>query len=145
MRATRFLAKDEVAHDWYLVDATAGSLGRMASQIAKLLLGKHKAIYNPHDDCGDYVVVVNCGKMKIKERTYYHHTGYIGGIKKQSTQEMMDKDPRRVMTLAVKRMLPKGPRGYAMLKKLRCFSGDDHDHAAQNPKKIDVHTYKEIS
>lgn len=133
----------EVRHDWYLVDATNKTLGRLASEIAKRLRGKHKAIYTPHVDTGDYIVVVNAGKLrvtgnKLKDKMYYHHTGYIGNMKSISLGKMLQQTPERVLQTAVRGMLPRNPLGRAMFKKLRVFDGSEHPHQAQQPQPLNV-------
>ena len=128
----------EVRRDWYLVDATDKTLGRLSTEIARRLRGKHKTEYTPHVDTGDYIVVVNAEKVavngnKLKDKMYHHHTGYIGNLKTVSLQEMMDKTPERVIEQAVKGMLPRNPLGRQMLKKLKVFAGAEHKHEAQQP------------
>ncbi len=139
-----FMAKKEqVVHDWLLVDAEDAILGRMAAKIAPILMGKTKPIYTPHVDTGDYVVVINAEKVKVtgkkaefKEYDYYTH--FPGGHKFVSFADMMDKRPERVIELAVKRMLPKNKLGTAMLKKLKVYRGPEHEHQAQKPEKIEL-------
>ncbi len=139
-----FSAKpQEVQHDWILVDATDKVLGRLASQIAHRLRGKHKAIYTPHVDTGDYVVVINADKLRVtgnkpEAKIYYRHTGYPGGIYATSFSKMHARFPGRVLQKAVKGMLPKGPLGYAMLKKLKVYAGPQHPHSAQQPQPLDI-------
>jgi large subunit ribosomal protein L13 len=133
----------EVHHDWYLVDATDKVLGRLASEIAKRLRGKHKAIYTPHVDTGDFIVVVNADKLRVtgnkaSDKKYYRHTGYPGGIYETSFEKVHARFPRRVLEKAVKGMLPKGPLGYAMLKKLKVYAGGSHPHGAQQPKALEI-------
>ncbi len=133
----------DVEHDWYLVDASGRTLGRMATEIALRLRGKHKPIYTPHVDTGDYIVVVNAAKIrvtgnKLKDKIYYHHTGYIGNLKSISLEDLLAKSPELVIKKAVKGMLPKNKLGAAMLKKLRVYSGPDHDHAAQQPQPLEI-------
>lgn len=133
----------EVRHDWYLVDATDKTLGRLASEIAKRLRGKHKPIYTPHVDTGDYIVVINAGKFKVtgnklKDKIYYHHTGYIGHMKSISLEKLLQKAPERVLQTAVKGMIPRTPLGRAMLSKLRLFSGAEHTHQAQQPQPLNI-------
>jgi large subunit ribosomal protein L13 len=133
----------EVRRDWYLVDATNKTLGRLASEIAKRLRGKHKAIYTPHVDTGDYIVVVNAEKIrvtgkKLKDKIYYHHTGYIGNMKSISLEKLLQKAPERVLETAVRGMLPRNPLGRAMFKKLRVFDGPEHPHQAQQPHPLDI-------
>ena len=132
----------EVNRDWYVVDAAGKTLGRVASEIARRLRGKHKPIYTPHVDTGDYIVVVNADKVhvtgrKATDKMYYHHTGYIGSLKSANFEKMQEKAPGRVIELAVKGMLPKNPLGRAMFRKLKVYGGPDHQHAAQQPKPLD--------
>ena len=135
----------EIQQDWYLVDASYQTLGRLASEIATRLQGKHKPNYTKFLDTGDYVVVINCANMRVtgnkaSDKTYYRHTGYPGGIKSASYDEMMQKDPTKVLKLAVKGMLPRGPLGRKMLGKLKVFSGSEHEHTAQQPKPLSFDT-----
>jgi large subunit ribosomal protein L13 len=123
----------EVRREWCLVDATGKTLGRLASEIARRLRGKHKAEYTPHVDTGDYIVVVNADKIrvtgrKMSDKMYYHHTGYIGNMKSISLEKLLQKAPERVLQTAVKGMLPRNPLGRAMFKKLRVFGGPEHPH-----------------
>ncbi len=133
----------EVKRDWYVVDATDKVLGRLASEIARRLRGKHKPEYTPHVDTGDFIVVVNVEKLRVTgtkslDKKYYRHSGYPGGIHETNFQKLQDRFPDRVLTKAVKGMLPKGPLGYAMLKKLKCYAGDAHPHSAQQPKALEI-------
>jgi large subunit ribosomal protein L13 len=133
----------EVVHDWYLVDATDKVLGRLASEIAHRLRGKHKPEFTPHVDTGDYIVVVNVEKLRVTgaketDKKYYRHSGYPGGITETSFGKMQDKFPGRALEIAVKGMLPKGPLGYAMIKKLKVYAGDAHPHSAQQPKVLSI-------
>ncbi|MGB5490319.1 MAG: 50S ribosomal protein L13 [Woeseiaceae bacterium] len=133
----------EVRRDWYVVDATGKTLGRLSTEIARRLRGKHKPEYTPHVDTGDYIVVVNAEKVrvtgnKLKDKIYYHHTGYIGNLKSASLEKMLDEKPERVLQFAVKGMLPRGSLGRQMLSKLRIFAGPSHSHAAQQPIPLDV-------
>ncbi len=133
----------EVKRDWYLVDATDKVLGRLASEIASRLRGKHKAEYTPHVDTGDYIVVVNVEKLRVtgakaEDKLYHRHTGYPGGLYTTNFTKMQQRFPGRVLEKAVKGMLPKGPLGYAMLKKLKCYSGPEHQHIAQQPKALEI-------
>jgi large subunit ribosomal protein L13 len=133
----------EVRRDWYLVDAEGKTLGRLASEIARRLKGKHKPIFTPHVDTGDYIVVVNAEKVavtgnKMKDKMYHHHTGYIGNLKSISLEKQLQKAPERVIETAVKGMLPRNPLGRAMMKKLRIFAGPEHTHQAQQPKPLDI-------
>ena len=139
-----YMAKAEtINRDWYVVDASNKILGRLASELANRLRGKHKPEYTPHVDTGDYVVVVNAEKIRVtgnkaKDKLYYHHTGFPGGIKSISFEKLIDKAPERALQNAVKGMLPKGPLGYAMLKKLKVYAGDQHPHAAQQPQELNI-------
>jgi len=139
-----FSAKpNDVNHDWYVIDATGKTLGRMATEIAHRLRGKHKPIYTPHVDTGDYIIVVNADKVQVTgnkaaNKMYHRHTGYIGSLKSVSFEKMQAKAPGRVIELAVKGMLPKNPLGRAMFRKLKVYSGPDHQHAAQQPKPLEV-------
>ena len=124
---------------WYVVDATDMTLGRLASEVAKVLRGKNKAIFTPHMDCGDYVIVVNAAKVKVTgkkldQKVYYHHSDYVGGMKEATLREMMAKKPEKVIELAVKGMLPKGPLGRQMFTKLHVYAGPEHEQAAQKPE-----------
>lgn len=128
---------------WYLVDAEGLVLGRLASQIAKIIRGKNKPCYTPTQDCGDYVVVVNADKIqltgrKIEQKKYYHHTGYVGGIKETSVADMLEQHPERVLIKAVERMVSRGALGQKQMTKLRVFAGPEHTHQAQNPVKLDI-------
>jgi len=133
----------EVQRDWFVVDASGKVLGRLASEIARRLRGKHKSIYTPHVDTGDFIIVVNVDKIRVtgnkaKEKTYYRHSGYPGGLYATTFEKLLAKHPERVLEKAVKGMLPKGPLGYAMIKKLKCYAGPNHPHAAQQPKPLDI-------
>lgn len=133
----------DVERKWYVVDAEGKTLGRLASEIANVLRGKNKPIYTPHIDTGDYVIVVNAEKVvttgkKLNQKIYYHHSDYVGGMKETTLKEMLAKKPEYVMTHAVKGMLPKGPLGRQMLKKLFVYAGPDHKHAAQKPEALDI-------
>ena len=133
----------EVQHDWLLVDAADKVLGRLASQIAIRLRGKHKAIYTPHVDTGDFVVVVNADKLRVtgnkaQDKMYYRHSTYPGGLYETNFLKLQQRHPDRVLQKAVRGMLPKGPLGFAMLRKLKIYAGDSHPHAAQQPKPIDL-------
>ncbi len=139
-----FVAKPEsVKRDWYVVDADGKTLGRIATEIASRLRGKHKAEYTPHVDTGDYIIVINAEKVavtgnKAKDKIYHSHTGYPGGLKSISFEKLIDKAPERVIQSAVKGMLPKGPLGRAMFRKLKVFAGPEHTHAAQQPQVLDI-------
>lgn len=131
----------EIQRDWYIVDADDKNLGRLAAQIAIRLMGKHKPTYTPHVDTGDFIIVINGEKIattgnKLLGKTYYRHTGYPGGIKGTTLEKMLQKHPERVLELAVKRMLPRGPLGRQMHKKLKVYAGTTHPHAAQQPKPL---------
>ena len=124
---------------WYVVDATDMTLGRLASEVAKVLRGKNKAIFTPHIDTGDYVVVINASKVKVTgkkldQKIYYHHSDYVGGMKETTLKEMLAKKPEKVIELAVKGMLPKGPLGRQMFTKLHVYAGAEHNQAAQKPE-----------
>ncbi|SVB37891.1 uncharacterized protein METZ01_LOCUS190745 [marine metagenome] len=139
-----FSAKpQEVQPSWYLVNAEGQTLGRLASQIASRLRGKHKPEYTPHVDTGDYIVVVNAEKIyvtgrKLKNKIYYKHTGYIGNLKKESLEHLMQRAPEKALERAVKGMLPRNPLGRQMFKKLRVFSGTEHPHQAQQPALLEL-------
>ena len=133
----------DVVHDWYVVDATDKVLGRLASQIALRLRGKHKAIYTPHVDTGDFIVVTNVDKIKVtgnkaEDKLYHRHSGYPGGITTTNFSKMQARFPGRALEIAVKGMLPKGPLGYAMIKKLKLYPGATHPHSAQQPKPLEL-------
>ncbi len=133
----------EVQHEWFLVDANDKTLGRLASEIAKRLRGKHKPIYTPHIDTGDYIVVINADKVrvtgnKLKDKIYYKHTGYIGHLKETSLENKLSDKPEEVLKLAVKGMMPRGPLGRAMMTKLKIFAGAEHAHTAQQPKPLEL-------
>ena len=130
-----------IERKWYVVDATGYTLGRLASEVAKVLRGKNKPTYTPHIDTGDYVIVVNADKInvtgkKLDQKIYYNHSEYVGGMKDTTLREMMAKKPERVIELAVKGMLPKGPLGREMYTKLHVYAGPEHDHAAQKPEAL---------
>ena len=132
-----------VERKWYVVDAEGKTLGRLASEVANVLRGKNKPTYTPHIDTGDYVIVVNAEKIqvtgkKLDQKIYYHHSEYVGGMKEATLREMMQKKPEFVFTHAVKGMLPKGPLGRQMLKKLHVYAGPEHNHAAQKPETLDI-------
>jgi large subunit ribosomal protein L13 len=133
----------EVNHDWFVVDASDKTLGRLASEIAHRLRGKHKAEYTPHVDTGDYIVVINAEKVRVTgakstDKMYHHHTGYPGGLKSMSFEKLIDKAPERVIQSAVKGMLPRNPLGRAMFKKLKVYAGAEHPHAAQQPQALNI-------
>ena len=139
-------AKPEtVKRDWYVVDADGKTLGRLATELARRLRGKHKPIYTPHVDTGDYLVVVNAEKVavtgkKLTDKMYHRFTGYIGNLKTTSLRDMLASHPERAIEIAVKGMLPKNPLGRAMFKKLKVYKGADHPHAAQQPQALDIAT-----
>lgn len=126
---------------WYVVDADGMTLGRLASEVAKILRGKNKPIFTPHMDTGDYVIIVNAEKVKVTgkkldQKVYYHHSGYVGGLKETTLKEKLAKKPEQVIELAVKGMLPKGPLGRQMYRKLFVYAGPEHNHAAQKPETL---------
>jgi large subunit ribosomal protein L13 len=133
----------EVKRDWLVVDASEKVLGRLATEIARRLRGKHKAEYTPHVDTGDYIVVTNAEKVivtgrKFKNKMYYRHTGYPGGIKSDSFEKLQARNPVRIIELAVKGMLPKNPLGREMYRKLKVYAGNEHPHTAQQPKQLEI-------
>ena len=130
-----------VERKWYLIDADGMTLGRLASEAAKILRGKNKPIFTPHEDTGDYVIIVNADKVsvsgkKLDQKIYYHHSAYVGGMKQMTLRDMLARKPERVLELAVKGMLPKGPLGRQMYKKLFVYAGPDHKHQAQKPETL---------
>lgn len=137
-----YVAKPQtVERDWYVIDATGQTLGRLASEVARRLRGKHKPEFTPHVDTGDYIVVINAAKVHVtgKKRTdkvYYHHTGYIGNMRETTLEVMLQTHPERVIELAVKGMLPRTPLGRAMFRKLKVYAGSDHPHEAQQPRQL---------
>ncbi|CAM3673134.1 50S ribosomal protein L13 [Rheinheimera salexigens] len=139
-----FSAKPEsVTRDWYVVDAAGKTLGRISTEIATRLRGKHKPEYTPHVDTGDYIIVINAEKVavtgnKAQNKIYYSHTGFPGGIKEISFEKLIAKKPEMVLELAIKGMLPKGPLGRAMFRKLKVYAGAEHQHAAQQPQVLDI-------
>ena len=139
-----FSAKSEtVEHDWYVVDASGKTLGRLCSELAIRLRGKHKPIYTPHVDTGDFLVVINAEKIhttgnKLQDKKYYRFTGYIGNLKTETLAQALDRHPERVIETAVKGMLPKNPLGRAMYRKLKVYAGPNHPHAAQQPQALDI-------
>jgi large subunit ribosomal protein L13 len=133
----------DITHAWYVVDASDKVLGRLATELAARLRGKHKAIYTPHMDTGDFIVVTNVDKLRVTgnkadDKLYHRHSGYPGGIRTLTFAEMQARHPGRALEKAVKGMLPKGPLGYAMIKKLKCYAGAAHPHSAQQPKTLDL-------
>lgn len=139
-----FVAKSEtIQRNWYVVDATDKTLGRLATEIARVLRGKHKPEFTPSMDAGDFVIVINAEKVKVtgrkaQNKMYYWHTGYIGGIKEATFTEMLNRKPERIIELAVKGMLPKGPLGRDMYRKLKVYSGSEHMHSAQQPIMLNI-------
>jgi len=139
-----FSAKPQtVKRDWYVIDAENKVLGRLATEIARRLRGKHKTVYTPHVDTGDYIVIVNAEKValtgnKEQGKVYYHHTGYPGGIKAKTAEKMRLEHPERIIEKAVKGMLPKNPLGRAMFRKLKIYAGPEHQHQAQQPKLLEI-------
>ena len=132
-----------IERKWYVVDATGYTLGRLASEVAKVLRGKNKPIFTPHMDCGDYVIVVNAEKIKVTgkkldQKIYYNHSDYVGGMRETTLAEMMAKKPEKVIELAVKGMLPKGPMGRDMIKKLHVYAGAEHANQAQKPEVLEI-------
>jgi len=140
---TYAVRKGDIKREWYLVDAQGKTLGRLASEIAKILRGKHRPIYVPHLDCGDYVIVVNAEKVritgkKLDQKFYYRHSGYPGGLKSINLRDQLQKHPTRVLEAAVRGMLPKNRLGRAMIKKLKVYAGSSHPHQAQQPKVLEL-------
>ena len=134
---------NEVERKWYLLDAEGKTLGALATEAATLLRGKHKPIFTPHVDTGDFVVVINADKVvltgkKLDQKTYYHHTGYIGNLKSTNLEKLLASKPERVIQQAVKGMMPKGPLGRQMLSKLKIYAGSEHPHAAQQPQALEL-------
>ena len=134
---------DDVKRDWFLVDADGKTLGRLATEIARRLRGKHKTIYTPHVDTGDYIVVINAEKVRVsgnkaKDKMYYRHSGYMGGLKATNLSDMIERSPERVIEIAVKGMLPRNPLGREMYRKLKVYAGPQHQHAAQQPQPLDI-------
>ena len=140
---TVFANNETVKRDWVIVDATDKTLGRLATRIATVLRGKHKPEFTPHIDTGDYIVVLNADKLRVtgrkaESKVYYRHSGYPGGIKETTFGKLHASKPERVLQKAVKGMLPKGPLGYAMLRKLKVYAGGTHPHSAQQPKNLEI-------
>ena len=139
-----FMPKAEaIERKWYVVDAEGMVLGRLASQVANILRGKHKPIYTPHVDTGDYVIIINADKVvlsgkKLDQKIYYHHSGYVGGLKETVYRRLMDEKPAFAVKRAVTGMLPKGPLGRQMASKLKVYAGAEHEHAAQQPEKLEL-------
>lgn len=135
--------REDVKRDWYVVDASGKTLGRLSTEIARRLRGKHKPEYTPHVDTGDYVIVVNAEKIRVtgnkrKDKIYHHHTGYIGNMKSVSLEKLLGETPERALEYAVKGMLPRNPLGRKMYSKLKVFAGPEHPHQAQQPKLLDI-------
>ena len=140
---TFMLKKEEVQREWYVVDATGKTLGRLASEIAKILIGKQKPTYTPHVDNGDFVVVINADKIhvtgkKLDKKVYYKHTGYMGHLKETTLREMLQKKPEEVIRLAVRGMLPKNKLRDRRMKRLKVYAAPEHPHSAQNPKPLEL-------
>ncbi|AEP37113.1 50S ribosomal protein L13 [Taylorella asinigenitalis 14/45] len=139
-----FVAKpQEVSREWFVIDAKGKVLGRVASEVARRLRGKHKPEFTPHVDTGDYIVIINAQDIvvtgsKFEDKKYFRHTGYPGGIYETNFRKLQERHPGRAIQKAVKGMLPKGPLGYAMIKKLKIYAGSEHPHAAQQPKQLDI-------
>ena len=134
---------DDVKRDWFLVDADGKTLGRLATEIARRLRGKHKAIYTPHVDTGDYIVVINAEKVRVSgnkanDKMYYRHSGHMGGLKETNFNDMIERSPERVIEIAVKGMLPRNPLGREMYRKLKVYAGPQHQHAAQQPQPLEL-------
>lgn len=133
----------EVQHDWYVVDASGKTLGRLSTEIARRLRGKHKTTYTPHVDTGDYIVVINAEQIQVtgnkaQDKKYYRHTGYPGGLRETNFEKLIAHKPTEIIERAVKGMLPKGPLGYAMIKKMKVYAGSEHPHTAQQPQVLDI-------
>ena len=131
----------KIERKWYVVDATGMTLGRLASEVAKILRGKNKPVFTPHEDTGDYVIITNAEHIKVTgkkldQKVYYHHSDYVGGMKETTLREMLNKKPEKVIELAVKGMLPKGPLGRQMMTKLHVYAGAEHDHQDQKPETL---------
>ena len=143
MKTTVSATPQTIRQDWFLVDADGKTLGRLASEIARRLRGKHKPLYTPHMDTGDYIVVVNAEKVrvtgrKLTDKLYQHHTGYIGGLRTETFADRIARRPTLVLEQAVKGMLPKNPLGRAMFSKLKVYAGSEHPHTAQQPQALDI-------
>lgn len=148
LRPTKHFTRDDAERKWLLVDAEGHTVGRLATQIASLLRGKHKPNYTPHTDSGDFVVVVNAEKIafrgnnKVAKKIYHKHTGYMGGLKSRTGVEMLERSPHKVIELAVAGMIPRGALGNQMMKKLKVYAGPEHPHKAQNPEAYAITTAK---
>jgi len=143
MNSTHIVKASEIKRAWYLVDAEGLTLGRVASEVAKILKGKNKPTYSTNIDCGDYVIVINAAKVnltgsKMTQKIYRHHTGFLGGLKEVKAKDMLERRPERMFELAVKGMLPKNTLGREMIKKLKVYAGSEHEHAAQKPEKLEI-------
>jgi len=143
MKNTYMEKKENVKRDWYVIDATDLTLGRLATKVANMLRGKHKVTYTPHVDCGDYIIIVNAEKVKLTgnklvDKKYYNHSRFPGGLRERTAGEMIEKYPVEMIERAVKGMLPKGPLGRKMIKKLFVYAGPEHEQAAQKPKALEV-------
>lgn len=143
MNSTHIVKASEIKRAWYLVDAEGLSLGRVASEVAKVLKGKNKPTYSTNIDCGDYVVVINAAKInltgsKMTQKVYRHHTGFPGGLKELKAKDMLNRSPERMFEIAVKGMLPKNALGREMIKKLKVYAGSEHEQAAQKPEKLEI-------
>ena len=143
MNGTHIVKASEIERKWYLIDADGLVLGRLASEVAKILRGKNKPTYSTNTDCGDYVIVVNVDKIvltgdKLNQKVYRHHTGFPGGLKEVVAKDMLDKKPERLFETAVKGMLPKNALGREMFRKLKVYAGEAHDHEAQKPDKLEI-------
>lgn len=143
MTMTKSTKPADVRRDWYLIDASGKTLGRLATEVARRLRGKHKPEYTPHVDTGDYIIIVNAEKIavtgnKLKDKMYYSHSGYVGNLKSISLEKLLIKAPERVIQTAVKGMMPRNPLGRAMLDKLKIYAGAEHKHQAQQPKPLEI-------
>jgi len=143
MKTTISAKPDEVKRQWYVIDADGKTLGRVATEVAHRLRGKHKPIYTPHVDTGDYIIIVNAAKVRVtgnkaRDKMYYRHTGYIGNLKSISFEKLQQKAPEKIIEIAVKGMLPKNPLGRQMFRKLRVFAGNEHTHQAQQPQPLEI-------
>ena len=143
MRNTYMQKKEDVKRNWYVVDAEGLTLGRLATQVASVLRGKHKPTYTPHIDCGDYVIIVNAGKVnltgnKLDDKIYYNHSGYTGGLRERTARTMKEKYPEEMIERAIKGMLPKGRLGRQMYRKLFVYAGENHPHTAQQPVELKI-------
>ena len=140
---TQSAKPESVTRDWFVVDAADKTLGRLSTEIARRLRGKHKPEYTPHVDTGDYIVVINAEKVRVSgkkstQKHYYRHTGYPGGLRSMNFEEMIQRHPERVIEYSVKGMLPRGPLGRSMYRKLKVYAGDEHPHAAQQPQQLEI-------